>query len=230
MTAGYGSLFSSISRPVQHNNARHRWILQSLNMNAIPNNIPINMRTSYMWALEYGSMMHGLPKNLAKKIMQYRTPHEIYRRARETRMTKNTHPNLSYNDAFALSHVGPYMPRNVNPREVINSYKSLKRRGLSSENAAMSLLSDPLIGKKHNASNTIKRAWKTFRYGTMLRANKTLANPKFREKMSRHMESANKSYDKYMKKLKFVVGGSPIRRTRMNSLTTELLRKVRKLN
>lgn len=225
MTAsGYGT--TSIRR----NNGRYKWILQSLNMNSVPNNIPINMRNAYMWSLEYGSMIHRLPKNLAKKLMYYRTPHEIYRRARETQMTKNTHPNLSYNDALSLSHFGPYMPRNANVREVINSYKALKRRGITSENAAWLLTSDTRLGKKYNAADTIKRAWKTFRYRTMLRANKTASNPKFRVKMERYAKSANKSYEKYAKKISLGLGGSPKRRNQMSALMTELVRKKRPIN
>lgn len=224
---GYWGLFGT---PTHINNGRNIWILQSLNMNSIPNNIPRNMVSAYMWSLEYGSMVHGLPKNLAKKLMYYRTPHEIYRRARETQFTKNTHPNLSYNDAFFLSHFGPYMPRNANVRELINNYKALKRRGITSENAARLLTTNTRIGKKYNASDTIKRAWKTFRYRTMLRANKTQSNPKFSAKMERYAKSANKSYEKYAKKISLGLGGSPRRRNQMSALMTELVRKKRLTN
>lgn len=230
MTAN-GNWVLSGTASSRRNNGRNRWILQSLNMNSVPNNIPRNMINAYMWSLEYGSMLHRLPKNLAKKLMYYRTPHEIYRRARETQMTKNTHPNLSYNDALSLSHFGPYMPRNANVREVINSYKALKRRGITSENAAWLLTSDTRLGKKHNAADTIKRAWKTFRYRTMLRANKTSSNPKFRAKMERYAKSSNKSYEKYAKKLSLGLGGgSPRRRTQMSALMTEIVRKKRPIN
>ena len=225
-----GQFFERSTNRRGRNNSRHRFILQSFNMNAIPNNIPNNMIPAYMSSLDYGSIYHSLPKNLAKKLMYYYTPHDIYRRARETQLTKNTHPNLSYNDALVLSHFGPYINQRAKVREVINSYKSLKRRGMSSENAAWLLTQDPLLGKKHNASNTIKRAWKTFRYGTMLRANRTPKNPKFRVKMERYSRSANKSYDKYAKLIGLGLGGSPKRRSQMSSLKTELLRKKRPTN
>lgn len=229
MTAGTG--IQQLRPNVSPHNWRHQHVLKLLNMNAIPNNIPRNMVNSYMWALEYGTLNHQLPKNLAKKLMYYRTPHMIYHRAQQIKQAKNTHPNLSYNDVYALSHVAPYVPRTIEPGKIINSYKSLRRRGMSHENAAMAIVYDPIIGMKHNAVNKIKRAWKTFRYSTMLPSQKTPSNPKFRAKIERYEKSANRSFNKYSRNLSRALGGgSPRRRTRMSALMTELLRKKMRVN
>lgn len=199
-------------------------------MNAIPNNIPRTMRNSYMWALEYGSLTHNLPKNLAKKLMQYGNASRIYKRAQETRKTINTYPNLSYNDAFVLSHV----IGNDIPRRIINGYMSLKRRGMSSENAAMAIAADPSLGRKHDASNVIKRSWKRFRYRTMLPSQKIPSNPVFRAKMKRLMNSANSAYNKYYKKMRLALGPGinvPANlRTVKNNVHTQILRTRPRIN
>lgn len=223
MTAGSG-VHSVFSGPQYFNNARHKWILQSLNMNKIPNNVPMNMRNPYMWALEYGSMIHKLPKNLALRLMYYGTPHTIYNRAKTIRNIKNTHPNVTYNDALVLAHVEPYIPRNINPKEFINSYKYLKSKGVSRERAAELLAMDPLLAKKYNASNRFKKAWKTFRYSTMLKSQRTPSNPKWRAKYERNMAAANRSYYKYLKNLKYA------RPARMLQVMSEIRRRISKIN
>lgn len=241
MTAGGGN-----PHPTHQSafNWRHRQILNVLNMNTIPTHIPRNMVNSYMWALEYGTLMHQLPKNLATRLMFYRNPQTIYQRSQEIKNAKNRHPNLSYNDAYALTHITPFLPRNTDQRKLINSYKAMKRRGLSVENAATTLITDPLIGLKQNAVNKIKRAWKTFRYSTMLKSQQT--NPKFRAKIERYMKSANRSFNKYSMNVSRGfsgrpsyspprASGSPVKkrrdvRTQMSALMTELLRKKMRVN
>lgn len=199
-------------------NWRHKQVLNLLNMNAIPNNIPKNMINPYMWALEYGSLTHKLPKKMANKLMHYRNASKIYQRALETRRIKNEYPNLSYDDAFLLSHIGSI--KNASPNQIINGYKSLRRRGLSNENAVMKIASDPMIARKYNAADTIKRSWKRFANSTTNAPH--LSNPKFRAKIQRYMNSANRETNKYFKRSRMGIGGSSPKR---RALMTELLRK-----
>lgn len=206
---------------VQTINNRDRYILSQLNMNNIPSYVPNNMKYYYMRALEYGPLMHGLPKNLAYRLMHYRDPMTIYRVAQSTKMGKNVFPNLSYNDAFVLSHISQYLPVNTNSKIMVNSYKTLRRRGYSPTKASMILARNVNI-KKHNASNLIKYRWKKFK-----RAMKpgSPTNPQWRAKVERIGKSANRSFNRYKTMMRMGTGGG-----RRGNLMREIRYRVPRIN
>ena len=177
------------------------YILPVYGMNNIPSNISANNRERYLYALQHLHSV-GIPphigKNYAKSIMR-KNPHT----AHEVMKIKEAFPKLTYNDAFFLQNSKNRIQRvpSTNISNFINTYMNQKKKVANKQTALNSALKDPRLLKKQ-AANTIRKGWKwTYKLRT-LPGNRTINNPKWKAKVTRNMEAANRNWIAYITRTK----------------------------